>query len=110
MIASPSIEERANATDNATEPNRMWMSRFLREPPFVRTPASGIVTATEMVVVVGGVLMRFLDHDEHSSVWVGKWWALQTVTPVGYGAVTPQHFSVGFHSAGCSEGGSAAAW
>jgi hypothetical protein len=42
------------------------MSRFLREPPSVRTAASVIVTATAMVVVVGGVLMRFLDHDEYS--------------------------------------------
>jgi voltage-gated potassium channel len=75
----------------------------------VRTAASVIVTATA-VVVVGGVLMRFLDHDEYSSVWVGIWWAPQTVTTVGYGDVTPQQVSVGFHSAGCGEGGCAAAW
>jgi voltage-gated potassium channel len=66
------------------------MSRFLREPPSVRTAASVIVTATAMVVVVGGVLMRFLDHDEYSNVWVGMWWALQTVTTVGYGDVVPK--------------------
>jgi voltage-gated potassium channel len=69
------------------------MSRFLREPPSVRTAARVIVVATAVVVVVGGVLMRFLDHDEYSSVWVGMWWALQTVTTVGYGDVTPQHVS-----------------
>jgi voltage-gated potassium channel len=67
------------------------MSRFLREPPSVRVAASVIVTATAMVVVVGGVLMRVLDHDEYSNVWVGMWWAIQTVTTVGYGDVTPQH-------------------
>jgi voltage-gated potassium channel len=69
------------------------MSRFLREPPSVRTAASVIVTATATVVVVGGLLMRFLDHDEYASIWVGMWWALQTVTTVGYGDVTPQHVS-----------------
>jgi voltage-gated potassium channel len=69
------------------------MSRLLREPPSVRTAAGVIVTATALVVVAGGVLMRLLDHDEYSNVWVGMWWALQTVTTVGYGDVTPRNAS-----------------
>ncbi len=69
------------------------MSRFLREPPSVRTAAGVIVTATAVVVVAGGVAMRLLDHDEYPNVWVGMWWALQTVTTVGYGDVTPAHTS-----------------
>ena len=69
------------------------MSRFLREPPSVRTAARVIVTATAVVVVVGGVLMRVLDHDEYPNIWVGMWWALQTVTTVGYGDVTPPNAS-----------------
>lgn len=69
------------------------MSRFLREPPSVRTAARVIVTATAVVVVGGGVLMRVLDHAEYSNIWVGMWWALQTVTTIGYGDVTPQHTS-----------------
>jgi voltage-gated potassium channel len=69
------------------------MSRFLREPPSVRLAVSVIVTATAVVVVVGAVLMRVLDHDEYPNVWVGMWWALQTVTTVGYGDVTPHNVS-----------------
>jgi voltage-gated potassium channel Kch len=65
------------------------MSRFLREPPTVRVAATVIVVTTAVVVVVSGILMRVLDHSEYSSIWVGMWWALQTVTTVGYGDVTP---------------------
>jgi voltage-gated potassium channel len=67
------------------------VTRFMREPPSVRTAAGVIVTATTVVVVGGGVLIRLLDHGEYSNVWVGMWWALQTVTTVGYGDVTPKN-------------------
>jgi len=69
------------------------MTKFLRQPPSIRLAASVIVTATAIVVVGGGVLIRLLDHKEYSNVWVGMWWALQTVTTVGYGDVTPTHIS-----------------
>jgi voltage-gated potassium channel len=66
------------------------MSRFLREPVSVRGAAGTIVTATAVVVVASGFLMRLLDHREYPNVFRGMWWALQTVTTVGYGDVTPQ--------------------
>src|SRR5438105_1166729 len=69
------------------------MSRFLLKPPSVRTAAGVIVTVTAIVVVVSGILMRTFDHKEYANVWVGMWWALQTVTTVGYGDVTPRNLS-----------------
>ena len=44
-------------------------------------------------MVVGGIVIRLLDHTEYSNVWVGMWWSIQTVTTVGYGDVTPRHVS-----------------
>jgi voltage-gated potassium channel len=66
------------------------MSRFLRAPVSIRGAVGTIVAATFAVVVVSGVLMRVLDHREYDNIFKGMWWALQTVTTVGYGDVTPQ--------------------
>jgi voltage-gated potassium channel len=69
------------------------LSRFVREPESLRFAAAAIVTTTLAIVVVSGVAMRVLDHREYSSIWEGMWWALQTVTTVGYGDVTPTNVS-----------------
>jgi voltage-gated potassium channel len=84
--------EPGHRVRNVPRPNLIErrMSKFMRQPPSVRTAASVIVAATILVVAAGGVLIRVLDHHEYSNIWVGMWWALQTVTTVGYGDVTPR--------------------
>jgi voltage-gated potassium channel Kch len=66
------------------------MAKFLSGPVTVRSAASVIVTSTAVVVVASGLLMRAIDHREYKNIFIGMWWAIQTVTTVGYGDVTPR--------------------
>jgi len=39
--------------------------------------------ATAAIVVGAGVLISLIDGEEYPNVWIGMWYALQTVTTVG---------------------------
>src|SRR5436305_1129173 len=67
---------------------------LLRESLTARRAAVIIAGFTVLITVAGGILERVFDHREYPTIGRGLWFALQTVTTVGYGDVTPRQ-SVG---------------
>jgi voltage-gated potassium channel len=55
-----------------------------------RGAAAIIAGFTFAITIAGGLLERFLDHREYPTIGRGLWFALETVTTVGYGDVTPR--------------------
>jgi voltage-gated potassium channel len=63
---------------------------LLRESLSARRAGGIIAGFTVLITVAGGILERVIDHHEFPTIGRGLWFALQTVTTVGYGDVTPK--------------------
>jgi voltage-gated potassium channel len=66
-----SVERRANRIANA------------------RSVTFGLAASFVGLALIGAIVMRFADSQNFPSVGLASWWALQTVTTVGYGDVVP---------------------
>jgi voltage-gated potassium channel len=64
---------------------------LLRESLTARRAAAIIAGFTVLITVAGGIVARLIDRQEYPTIGKGLWFALQTVTTVGYGDVTPKN-------------------
>jgi voltage-gated potassium channel len=67
---------------------RAW--KLITSKPLTAGRAARIIgLATLSVTLIGGVLIHFADPKNFPDIGEGLWWAIQTVTTVGYGDVVP---------------------
>jgi voltage-gated potassium channel Kch len=65
------------------------IERRIRKVAHARSITLALATTFIALAVGGAVAIRFLDEDSFPSFGLAFWWALQTVTTVGYGDVVP---------------------
>jgi voltage-gated potassium channel len=89
-----SEQESANVTSMADETRlERRLDRMLARARTPRGAGVVIATASTSITVAAGLLMTVVDRDNFPTVGSGLWWAVQTVTTVGYGDNVPTNVS-----------------
>ena len=69
-----------------------FVERRIRRIVNARFVTFGLALTFVGLSLVGGLLIKLADHENFPTFGLGIWWALQTVTTVGYGDVVPNTF------------------
>jgi len=68
-----------------------WFLRRQQSPEVRPRDAAYLVIVVWLFAVIAwGVAEHFIDPKTFPTIWLGMWWALQTVTTVGYGDIVPE--------------------
>jgi voltage-gated potassium channel len=86
----PELNPAPQSDSEATAKVPLTARLLLHQTITARAAAAIIAGFTFAITVAGGLLERFLDHQEYPTIGRGLWFALETVTTVGYGDVTPR--------------------
>jgi voltage-gated potassium channel len=70
-------------------PPRPIVTRFAERELTARRAGAAIALLTLAVTLAGGLLVTIVDQKDFPTLGRGMWWAVQTVTTVGYGDVVP---------------------
>jgi hypothetical protein len=83
-------QSKAGQTESDQQARVPLTTRLLLHQSLTARRAAAIIAGfTLLITIGGGILERVLDPKEYPSIGRGLWFALQTVTTVGYGDVTP---------------------
>jgi voltage-gated potassium channel len=86
----PELNPAPQSDSEATAKVPLTARLLLHQTITARAAAAIIAGFTFAITVACGLLERFLDHQEYPTIGRGLWFALETVTTVGYGDVTPR--------------------
>src|SRR5580765_8346490 len=65
------------------------VERRVRRIANARSVTVGLALTFVALAFVGAIVIRIVDEHDFPTLGLAVWWALQTVTTVGYGDVTP---------------------
>jgi hypothetical protein len=76
-------------SDPAPKTEPTFIERPVRRIANARSVTLGLAVMFLVLAVFGAIVMRIVDQDNFPTLGSAVWWALQTITTVGYGDVVP---------------------